>query len=115
MEVDKDRCTLAMSGTSERIMDRTRIEPVIQRRRDNYDYLLRNLADMPCIKVVREQLPEGVCPLFFPVKIAGVSRHGIQERLLRSGISSFVFGEELHPRLPGNQFRNAEMLSQEVL
>lgn len=115
MEVDMDRCTLAMSGTSERIMDRTRIEPVIQRRRDNYDYLLRNLADMPCIKVVREQLPEGVCPLFFPVKITGVSRHGIQERLLRSGISSFVFGEELHPRLPRNQFRNAEMLSQEVL
>src|SRR6185369_9961516 len=35
-EVDMDRCNLAMSVTSRQIMDRTRIEHVIQRRRDNY-------------------------------------------------------------------------------
>lgn len=115
MEVDKDRCSLDMSGPSRYIMGRTRIEPVIRRRRDNYLCLLRHLTDVPHFRIVREQLPEGVCPLFFPVRIEGGGRHVIQERLLRSGINSFVFGDELHAGLPRKQFRNAEMLSREVL
>ncbi|HXE94788.1 MAG TPA: aminotransferase class V-fold PLP-dependent enzyme [Dongiaceae bacterium] len=115
MEVDSDRCSLDMSGPSRYIMDRTRIEPVIRRRRDNYLCLLRHLTGVPHFRIVREQLPEGACPLFFPVRIEGVGRHVIQERLLRSGINGFVFGDELHAGLPRNQFRNAEMLSREVL
>lgn len=115
MEIDMDRCNLAMSCTSKQIMDRTRIEHVILRRRDNYDSLLSRLPNTPKIGIVRDHLPEGVCPLFFPVKIEGTSRRGIQDRLLESGINSFVFGEELHPSLPKHQFRNAEMLSREIL
>jgi dTDP-4-amino-4,6-dideoxygalactose transaminase len=115
MEIDIDRCRLAMSGTSRWIMNRTRIEHVIQRRQDNYTCLRRYLADTPCIRIVREQLPEGVCPLFFPVKIEGVSRNDVQDRLLKAGIGTFVFGEELHPTLPIHQFRNAEILSQGIL
>lgn len=115
MEVDIDRCSLAMSGTAKRIMDHTRIEHVIQRRRDNYTCLLGYLQKTPHVRIVREQLPEEVCPLFFPVKIEGVRRRDIQDQLLRAGINSFVFGDELHPSLPASQFRNAERLSQEIL
>ena len=97
MEIDIDRCSLAMSGTSHYIMDRTTIDHVILRRQDNYNCLLRGLRDDPYMKIVRDQLPEGVCPLYFPVKIEGVSRSDLQDRLLRSGIGAFVFGDQLHP------------------
>lgn len=115
MEIDMDRCSLAMSGTSRQIMDGTRIEHVIQRRRDNFACLLRNLTKTPRIGIVRDQLPEGVCPLFFPVKIEGMPRRDMQDRLQRFGIGTFVFGEELHPSLPKDQYRNAENLSHDIL
>ena len=116
MEIDIDRCSLAMSGTSRQIMDRTTIDHVILRRQDNYKCLLRGLRDAPpYMKIVRDQLPEGVCPLYFPVKIEGVSRSDLQERLLRAGIGVFVFGDQLHPTLPPQQFRTAEILSRSIL
>ena len=115
MEIDIDRCCLTMSGTSKQIMNRTRIEHVIQQRRDNYTRLLGHLTESPCIRIVRDQLPDGVCPLFFPVKIERVCRRDMQDRLQRAGIGTFVFGEELHSSLPSNQFRNAVKLSQNIL
>ena len=115
LAVDIDRCNLAMSGLSGKIMDRTHIEQVIRRRRENFTCLLGSLSESPGARIVWKQLPEGVCPLFFPIKIEGVNRSVLQDRLLKSGISSFVFGEELHPSLPANQFRTAEMLSQKIL
>jgi dTDP-4-amino-4,6-dideoxygalactose transaminase len=117
MEIDMDRCSLAMSRTSEKIMNRTRIDHVILRRRDNYIHLLGKLKekDIPFADMVREDLPEGVCPLFFPVRISGTRRSSLQDRLLSFGVSTFVFGEELHPSLPRHQFPNAETLSQELL
>jgi perosamine synthetase len=115
MEIDTNRCSLAMSGISKQIMNRTRIEYVIQRRRDNYTYLLRNLTATPCFRIVREQLQEGVCPLFFPVMIESNCRNDIQERLMRSGIGTFVFGAELHPSLPKDLFQEAMVLSRTIL
>lgn len=115
MEIDIDRCNLAMSGIARRIMDRTRIGEVIQRRRDNYDCLSRDLSDTATIGSVRGALPEGACPLFFPVRIRGIGRHDLQLQLLEAGVGTFVFGETLHPTLPPGQFPHAEMLSREVL
>jgi dTDP-4-amino-4,6-dideoxygalactose transaminase len=115
MGIDIDRCSMAMSGIARQIMDRTRIEEVVQRRRDNYDCLSRRLSDTAAVGIVRPALPEGACPLFLPVRIRGIARRDLQLQLMGAGIGAFVFGETLHPTLPPGQFTHAEMLSQEIL
>lgn len=115
MEVSEQRCSLAISRISRLIMDRTDAEEVIRRRRENYSLLLQNLAGSPLVESVKDTLPEGVCPLFFPVRLDQVSRSEVQQRLRRLGFGAFVFGEELHPALPREIFKEAELLSQKIL
>ena len=115
LEIDKERCNLAMSDLSRRIMERTRVAAVIRSRRENYATLLNELTETAEIKILRPRLPQGVCPLFFPLLVEKISRETLQKRLLRSGIGSYVFGSDLHPTLYQNQFPNAESLSRKVL
>lgn len=115
LEIDVDRCRLASSGLARWIMERTESRRVIGRRRDNYLSLLANLAATPHLRLVRDRLEDGVCPLFFPVSVEGLPRGAVQEALMAQGIASFVFGEELHQSLPKEQFPEAAALSRKVL
>ncbi len=115
LEINQERCNLAMSELSRRIMERTLASVVIRVRRENYSTLLKELTETTEVQIIRPRLPQGVCPLFFPLLIEGVSRDALQERLLKSGVGSYVFGADLHPTLPRNRFPNAKTLSRKVL
>lgn len=104
-----------MSNISKRIMEITNTEDVIYRRRRNYRYILDNVSHLRQIEIVYKTLPDGVCPLVFPIRIIGSGRREIQDMLFRNGISSYVFGERLHRTLPGIKYPDAERLSNEVL
>jgi perosamine synthetase len=115
MEIDPGRCRLASSGLSRHIMERTRIEQVISRRRDNYALLSARLPEQSCFKAVRDSLPEGVCPLFFPIRVEGMPRGEFQDRLLARGIGSFIFGDQSHPSLPKGLYPGARALADSIL
>lgn len=106
---------IGMSSISRRIMDSTPIERVVGRRRLNFEYLLEGIRDSDYWKVCFTYLPEGACPLFFPVRMIGALRPRIQALLAGSGAGTFVFGEQLHRDLPRGEFPEAERLSREVL
>ena len=62
-----DEVDLAMSGVSARLLDRLDFEEIRRRRVENYRLLDAQLDS----KVVRvfPALPDGVCPLFFPIVV----------------------------------------------
>jgi perosamine synthetase len=115
MQIDMARCNLAMSATSKWLMDRTPVAHVVERRRQNYRHLVRMVQETRLVTVVHRELPEGVCPLFFPVRVKQGLRESIQHRLDREGIATFIFGDVPHPTLPKGEFGRAERLSQEIL
>ena len=106
---------IGMSEISRRIMSGTPIDWVIRKRRLNFQYLLAGIRDSDYWKGCFTSLPDGICPMFFPVRIRGESRRVVQRVLQGFGIDTYVFGERLHPQLPKGQFPEAELLAREVL
>jgi dTDP-4-amino-4,6-dideoxygalactose transaminase len=58
---------LAMSEISVRLLNRIDFEAVRRRRIDNYRRLARQLETY--VTPLHEELPEGACPLFFPILV----------------------------------------------
>jgi dTDP-4-amino-4,6-dideoxygalactose transaminase len=114
-DLDLGPCRQAMSGISRRIMDRTRIDEVVARRQAHYEALAERLRGCPGLTPLKPQLPEGCCPLYLPVLLPAGVRDELQERLAERGIHTFVFGADLHPRLPRGEFPLAERYARDLL
>lgn len=82
-----------MSSLSKRILDRTPAARVVSRRRDNFRRLADALRDRPEIRLLRSDLPEGVCPLGLPVLVP--RRDAVLQGLLARRVYAAV-----HWRLP---------------
>lgn len=114
-EFDVSMGHIGMSEISRRIMSGAPIDWVIGKRRLHFQHLLAGIGDSDYWKVCFTSLPEGICPMFFPVRIRRQSRREVQRVLQGFGIDTYVFGERLHPKLPKEEFPEAELLAREVL
>jgi dTDP-4-amino-4,6-dideoxygalactose transaminase len=81
---------LAMSPLSERLLDRFDMQGIRERRIDNY----RTLDTMldPSVARVFPYLPEGTCPLFFPIFVR--DKHAAAGALHRRGVDALEFWNE---------------------
>jgi dTDP-4-amino-4,6-dideoxygalactose transaminase len=78
-----------------RLMDRER---VVERRRVNYARLAAHLrGQVPC---PLPDLPDGACPLFFPIMVPDKVR--VQRDLARLGIGSVNLWDTSHPTCPAD-------------
>lgn len=112
---DISMASIGISNISKKIMRSINTKEVINKRRENYIYILEHIRSMDKVKILFDSLPEGVCPLFFPVQVVGRERRQVQDLMLKNGIKTYVFGEELHHTLPKHEYPVAEKLSREVL
>lgn len=112
-EFDAARASLGISDLSLGIVKRTDSREIINRRRDNFQFLFDNLKSTQSVKVPFRDLPEGVCPLFFPVLVD--DRDALCARLQKNGVGTFIFGKSLHASLPAGEFSTAEEWSQKNL
>jgi perosamine synthetase len=78
---------LAMSRVSERILNRLDFREIVRRRRENYRELARMLD--PGVAPVFSTLPDGVCPLFFPVLVP--DKHAAAVALQARGVDALEF------------------------
>ncbi|MGH9257376.1 MAG: DegT/DnrJ/EryC1/StrS family aminotransferase [Vicinamibacterales bacterium] len=85
-----DEVDLAMSPVSTRLLDRFDMHDIRQRRMDNYR-LLDSLLDTRVVRLF-PHLPDGVCPLFFPVLVP--SKHAAASALQRRGVEALEFWNE---------------------
>ena len=82
-----DEVDLAMSPVSARLLERLDTGEVRRRRIENYRLLDATLDRR--IPRVFETLPEGVCPLFFPVLVDG--KHETARQLWHRGVDALEF------------------------
>jgi dTDP-4-amino-4,6-dideoxygalactose transaminase len=105
-----DEVDLAMSPLSERLLGRLEFGEIVRRRVENYRLLLGQLG--PDVTPVFRELPDGVCPLFFPIIVPNKAEAAAA--LHARGVDALEFwnegvgtGDEMSP--------NARFLRQHVL
>jgi len=78
---------IAMSPISARVMQGLDYEDIRERRRQNFLRLQQKLRGR--VMMLREDLPEGVCPLFFPILVK--HKRATAEALRQKGIGAVEF------------------------
>jgi dTDP-4-amino-4,6-dideoxygalactose transaminase len=85
-----DDLHLRMSRLSHLLMRRLDYAAIRTRRRDNFLRLRDRLAGRA--QVLRDDLPEGICPLFFPILVR--EKESAEQALRMAGVSSIPFWNE---------------------
>ena len=106
-----DEVDLAMSPVSQRLLERFDYGDIRRRRVDNYRRLAERLGGY-AVPVFRA-LPDGVCPLFFPVLVD--DKHETAERLRARGVDALEFWNDSsepggHEMGPDAQFLRRHVL-----
>jgi dTDP-4-amino-4,6-dideoxygalactose transaminase len=103
-----------ISKLSVRIMANTDYDNIFMKRRENYKHLLASLAiENNSHEILYKRLPEGVCPLFFPVIVK--NRKYYHKTFLEKGISTFQYWQQMHFSVPWDQYPDAVYLKKCVL
>ncbi len=82
-----ENVNVAMSPFSDRVMRSLDYERIRQQRRSNFLLLRQKLEGR--VKMLREDLEEGVCPLFFPILVK--DKHAAAQALWRKDIGAVEF------------------------
>lgn len=112
-EFKKDISTWKISPLSLRIMRNLDYGHIKDIRRKNFTYLLSNLSNMSEIEVVFNKLPEGVCPLFFPLIVK--DRQFYYQKLKEKGITSYQYWKYMHAAVPWEDFPESVFLKNNLL
>lgn len=108
-----------VSPLSINIINTTNFDLLKERRRDNFKHLLKRLFQSEIRQEFGfpiETLPNGVCPLFFPllVKEDG-KREYLYLALKEQGIASHPWWDRFHPAVPWEEFPEAVTLKERLL
>lgn len=88
-------------------------EYIVAKRRKNFKTLLHTLSQYEYVKPLLKKLPEGVCPLNFPIVTDG--RDQIRSRLNERGIDAWAWWKGYHHGLAWEKFPDACFLKDHVL
>jgi dTDP-4-amino-4,6-dideoxygalactose transaminase len=102
---------VAMSSICNSVMKRLDYDRIRRRRRGNFLLLRQKLEGR--VTMLREDLDEGVCPLFFPILVR--DKHAAAKALWQRGIGAVEFWNEVRPQAerdggPGAQYLRAHVL-----
>lgn len=111
MEFNPDKAGWGMSALSKKILNSIDPSDVVRRRRENYNYFLNRL-DMNK-HIVFKTLPEGVCPLFFPIFVK--DKMAAYNALMARGIETVNFWGIPHPMTPAGVYAEVEYLRAHLL
>lgn len=67
--LDNDFSPYSIDRISNTIINKLDKDELIKKRKENYIFLLKFLRNIKGIDVVFDKIPDGICPLFFPVYI----------------------------------------------
>lgn len=101
-----------MSKISALIIKGADFSAIKERRRANFRFLLERLSDDHRCTLPIRSLPEGVCPLLFPVIVP--ERDRIYRQLKSKGLSGYDWWGDFHPAVPWDDFSDAVYLKKNV-
>ena len=104
-----------VSITSWAIAQKNSAAGVVHRRRGNYRLWVDLISDINKLIPLFPDLPEGVCPLGFPVLADPAERNRIRDRLHRRGAAVRSFWDRLTPEIEQGGYPNALELSRRII
>ncbi len=110
-EFDVGMMDVGASHATRRIVRRTDAVEMVARRRANYRRLEERLD--PGVRRALPPLPEGACPLSFP--ILAREKVAVEERLRAEGVGVINMWSRRHPDVPAGAFPEVEFLRAHVL
>ncbi|MCC6682835.1 MAG: aminotransferase class V-fold PLP-dependent enzyme [Phycisphaeraceae bacterium] len=102
-----------MSRLSHHLLERLDFEQVVQQRRTNFLQYLQCLAGTKHIEFLYHDLPEGVCPLSFPIFVDNPDL--ISRKLYQHAIVALHWWHGYHRALPPTDFDEACKLKDHLL
>jgi dTDP-4-amino-4,6-dideoxygalactose transaminase len=102
---------LGMSPLTKRIALAQDMEGIVERRRRNYFFLLSRLRDVS--PPLFNQLPPGVCPLFYPMVVEDKAE--VMARLHAKGIDAIDFWRRFHPACDTSAFPEVAQLRRSIV
>ncbi|MFZ5469186.1 MAG: DegT/DnrJ/EryC1/StrS family aminotransferase [Myxococcota bacterium] len=108
---DRAHVDLGISPLTMRIAHAQNLAGIIETRRRNYFFLMGRLREVA--PALFHELPAGVCPLFFPLRVRDKAE--VMARLRAQGIESVDFWRHFHPACDASRFPEAAALRREVL
>ncbi|WNG37780.1 aminotransferase DegT [Archangium minus] len=108
---DRRHVDLGMSPFAKRIAQAQDLEAIVERRRRNYFFLLGRLRDVSA--PLFNQLPAGVCPLFYPLVVEDKAE--VLARLHSKGIEAIDFWKYFHPACDASAFPEVAQLRRSIV
>lgn len=106
-----------MSGASHCLVSVTSMERIRERRRANFcKYLDYFVSERPQgITLPFTELPEGVCPLFFPLIFEGEGERELMYiNMKKQGITTHPWWDHFHPAVPWQDYPEAAFLKKNL-
>jgi perosamine synthetase len=110
---DKGIENLDASKMTRCILRRTCAEAVVRCRRDNYSALYHAVEKSDRFRPLYEELPDGVCPLHFPIIIH--NREEVYRKLNELSVSAIPWWAGYHPSFSWDEYPNACFFKDHVL
>lgn len=111
MEFDPAKVDWGMSALSKAILRTIDSAEVVSRRRENFDYLLKQLDCRE--RFLFDALAPGVCPLFFPLLVE--EKEHLCRKLMARGIETVDFWGIPHPSVPKGTYGEVEYIRARLL
>jgi dTDP-4-amino-4,6-dideoxygalactose transaminase len=102
---------IAMSPLSNTVMGRLQYDEIRRKRRENFLLMRQRLEGR--VTMLRRDLKEGVCPLFFPILVQ--DKHAAAQALWQQGIGAVEFWNDGDPRANCDGGTDAQYLRAHVL
>lgn len=99
------------SSIFQKLIYKFNLKEIISRKRDNFKYLLENL-NIKDFEPLYTKLPDGVCPLWFPVLTE--NRDEVRKMLRKKGVVTPIFWG-LPEEIDKIEFRNSWKISSQIL
>jgi len=111
MHFDRAHVELGMSPLATRIAGAQPYDEIVERRRRNFFLLLGRLRQVG--EPLFHELPAGVCPLFFPLRVT--DKPAVLEQLRARGVDAVDFWSEFHPACPASEFPEVAALRRHLV
>ncbi len=106
-DFDPSAANLRMSSISRHVLRRLDLPAVVERRRLNFLHLLKATRSLPGLAPFVDDLPDGACPIVFPIV---AERRDFHLELRSRGVPAVSWGGVAHPDFRPDSFPDADFL-----
>jgi dTDP-4-amino-4,6-dideoxygalactose transaminase len=112
---NENLCSWGLSALSQSVLRQTDFKRVKDIRLENFRYLLKYFLNNEVGELPLKELPQGVCPLFFPLILESKGkREKIYMALKRGGVISHPWWDRFYPDIPWKDFPDAVYLKERL-